>query len=92
MIFHTLTLTLTTWFFLVTATWAHYIGITDCIEHGVWRYYGNNETATFFDFKGTEGNSNAECCCLFYEGHAQQWADYPCTSTHTFPTVCEIEY
>lgn len=76
-------------FLNVTATFAWYIGITDCEVREEWRYYGSNHLVQFTDFKFSDlGNA---CCALFFDDYEYQWARFDCKNPggYYFPTICE---
>jgi len=56
-----------------------WIGITDRISQGDYRYSSDNGHLTMSDWRSGEPNNNNERCVIMYKS-TDDWHDYPCSS------------
>ncbi|XP_060589914.1 perlucin-like [Ruditapes philippinarum] len=67
----------------------HWIGLTDEIIEGEWKWQSNDSTSNYTDwYPGQpDGLKGANCACIF-GNRCYQWLDVPCTSKYR--PLCEI--
>ncbi|KAL4239382.1 C-type lectin domain 10 [Mactra antiquata] len=66
----------------------YWLGMTDDISEGLWKWNGNDERVEFFNWAPTEPqDSNNEDCAVFHMSLNFQWADVQCKSDRR--PICE---
>ncbi|XP_060607555.1 perlucin-like protein [Ruditapes philippinarum] len=69
----------------------HWIGLTDEVTEGIWRWYDNNQVANFTNWHILTSEPNggkAQNCVYIAEGHGYEWIDAPCDWKRT--PLCEM--
>ncbi|XP_060555133.1 C-type lectin domain family 17, member A-like [Ruditapes philippinarum] len=66
-----------------------WMGLTDELIEGTWKWFDNGQTANFTDWHPGEPNGgSAEECAVFYIGFDFAWVDTPCL-LNNYP-ICEL--
>ncbi|XP_052816504.1 perlucin-like protein [Mya arenaria] len=72
----------------------HWIGLTDEVVEGVWKWYPSEVTTAFTDWapNGNEPNqATGANCVVIYDAYNYHWADEPCTN-RAYRAICEIGF
>ena len=66
----------------------HWIGLTDQVVEGEWKYYDTDTVATYFDWLPPQPNEGRKAdCAVMWASYDFKWADQPCTNL--FQPICE---
>ncbi|XP_060599260.1 perlucin-like [Ruditapes philippinarum] len=70
----------------------HWIGLTDEIVEGVWKWYASKRTPSFTGWNVNEPNSHGgdEDCAVLSSAEDYNWADVPCDGRDPAEPICEV--